>query len=321
MAVFTEISVDDARRLLTQLDIGTLVELRGITAGIENTNYFVDTDRGTWVLTLFERLTARQLPFYLELMRHLARHGLPVPAPQARRSDGAILHTLHRKPCSVVTKLDGSHVLSPTSHHCAQLGEVMAQMHQAGLEFGQAQPNLRGLAWWVDTVPLVRPFLSPEQDALITQELEFQRAVGEAAVTQALPRGPIHADLFRDNVMFQGMPGYERLTGVFDFYFAGVDTFVFDIAVAVNDWCIDLDSGRLDEARARALLTAYQVVRPLTGGERRMLSTALRAAALRFWVSRLWDMHLPRDAKALKAHDPTHFERVLRERIDNPWHG
>jgi homoserine kinase type II len=320
MAVFTEVSPGDARELLARLDVGELSGLRGITSGIENTNYFVDTDRGAWVLTVFERLTFEQLPFYLELMRHLAQHGLPVPEPQARR-DGTILHALHGKPCALVNKLQGSHVMAPEPLHCAQLGNVLARMHLAGSDFGRTQPNLRGLAWWEDTVPAVRPFLDAAQDDLIVEELAFQQAVAASAAAQALPRGPIHADLFRDNAMFDGAPGEQRLTGVFDFYFAGVDVFVFDIAVCINDWCIDVDNGRLDEPRARALLGAYEAVRPMDANEHRLLPAALRAAALRFWISRLWDLHLPRDAKMLAPHDPRHFERVLRARIEVPWHG
>ena len=327
MAVFTEVSPDDARALLARLDVGKLVSLRGITSGIENTNYFLDTDRGAWVLTIFERLTFDQLPFYLELMRHLAQRGLPVPEPQAARADvgdtnaGPILHTMHGKPAALVNKLRGAHVLAPAASHCGQLGFTLARLHQAGAGFAREQPNLRGLAWWEETVPLVRPFLGAAQDELIADELAFQQSTLRSAAAQALPRGPIHADLFRDNAMFEGDAGHERLTGVFDFYFAGVDALLFDIAVCINDWCIDLETGRLDEPRAAALLTAYEAVRPLDANEHRLLPAYLRAAALRFWVSRLWDLHLPRDAKMLEPHDPAHFERVLRQRIEDPWHG
>jgi len=175
---------------------------------------------------------------------------------------------------------------------------------------------LRGLQWWRETVPLVLPFLDDERRVLMESELAFQITLGAASAHAALPRGPIHADLFRDNVMFDG----DTLTGLFDFYFAGVDALSFDIAVCLNDWCIDIDSGRLDEPRASAFVAAYDAVRQLTGGERRLLPALMRAAALRFWLSRLWDVHLPRDATLLKVHDPTHFERVLRQRIAQPWH-
>jgi homoserine kinase type II len=197
---------------------------------------------------------------------------------------------------------------------------MLARMHLAGTDFAMRQPNLRGLDWWVQTVPVVRPFLTPAQRTLIESELAFQQQLATSPAFAALPRGAIHADLFRDNVMFESAPTGDRLSGLFDFYFAATDTLGFDLAVCLNDWCIDLESGRLDEVRATALVAAYAGVRPLGGAERRLLPALMRAAALRFWLSRLWDLHLPRDASLLTPHDPTHFERVLRERIATPWH-
>ena len=319
MAVFTEVPLDVARAFVARLGIGTLTGLRGIRGGIENTNYFVTTDRGEWVLTLFERLTADELPFYLHLMRHLARKGLPVPEPRADDS-GEILHTLLGKPAALVDRMPGAHQLAPDQHHCEQVGDVLARMHLAALDYPRLQPNPRGLAWWEATVPLVLPFLDDASRELLSSELAFQRSLAASAAFASLPRGPVHADLFRDNVMFDGLPGRERLTGLLDFFFAGVDTFVFDLAVCLNDWCIDLDSGRGVDERAAALVAAYERVRPLTGVERRLLPALLRAAALRFWLSRLDDLHRPRDARLLVPHDPAHFERVLRERIATPWH-
>ena len=323
MAVFTEVPLDEAQALATRLGLGQVVALRGITSGIENTNYFLDADDGSgarqWVLTLFERLTAEQLPFYLHLMKHLAGRGIPVPDPQTDAS-GEILHTVCGKPAAVVDKLAGGHQLAPSDHHCRQVGAMLARMHLAGADYPRHQPNLRGLAWWEETIPVVRPFLTDAQRELIDAELAYQMHLAASAGFQALPRGPVHADLFRDNVMFDGLPGHEKLTGFFDFYFAGVDTWLFDIAVCLNDWCIALDSGRLDEQRAEAFLSAYDGERALTHDEMRLLPALLRAGALRFWVSRLWDFHLPREASMLQAHDPGHFERVLRERVDNPWH-
>ena len=192
----------------------------------------------------------------------------------------------------------------------------MARMHLAGRDYPRHQPNLRGLAWWTETVPVVLPFLTTEQSALIQHELLFQQQLAASASYAELPAGPIHADLFRDNVMFDG----DRLSGFFDFYFAGVDTDLFDIAVCLNDWCIDLNTGKLEEDRAAAFVAAYDAQRALSSIELRLLPALMRAGALRFWISRLWDFHLPREASVLKPHDPTHFERVLRCRIDNPWH-
>jgi len=315
MAVFTEVSFAEAATLVSRLSIGELVMLNGIPAGIENTNYFADTTQGRYVLTVFERLGFEQLPFYLHLMKHLAACGIPVPDPQAD-ADGEILHMLAGKPAALVNRLPGRHHLAPDAAHCASVGAMLARMHLAAADFPMHQPNLRGLAWWEETVPVVLPHLDATQHELITTELAYQQHLAASAQFAALPRGPIHADLFRDNVMFED----DRLSGFFDFYFAGVDTLLFDIAVCLNDWCIDLESGRLIDERANAFMSAYDAVRPLSGNELRLMPALLRAGALRFWLSRLWDLHLPRDATMLKAHDPAHFERVLRERIATPWH-
>jgi homoserine kinase type II len=271
------------------------------------------------VLTLFERLPREQLPYYLELMRHLAQRGILVPAPQAD-AQGHLVHTLSDKPAAVVTRLPGSHRLAPGPVHTEQVGAMLARMHRAGADFALHQPHLRGLAWWEATVPVVLPHVPPDTAALLQSELAFQQQVAASPAGAALPRGPIHADLFRDNVMFDETAGEDRLCGFFDFYFAGTDTLLFDVAVCLNDWCIDHASGRLVEELALPFLAAYQGERLLTPVELRLLPALLRAAAFRFWLSRLWDWFLPRDAALLQPKDPAHFERVLRERIDNPWH-
>jgi homoserine kinase type II len=232
------------------------------------------------------------------------------------------LHSLKGKPAAVVNKLRGSSELNPQPAHCAAVGNMLARMHLAGRDFDLQQPNLRGLAWWNETVPVVLPQLTPKQRTLILGELAFQNHVAASSAYASLPRGPIHADLFRDNVMFDtdSAGGHsDQLTGFFDFYFAGCDTFLFDIAVCLNDWCIDLATGENDPDRADAFVNAYQAVRPLTAPERQLLPAMLRAGALRFWTSRLWDFHLPRDAAVLKAHDPEHFERVLRQCLRRPY--
>jgi homoserine kinase type II len=314
MAVFTEVTETQANDLMQSLNLGTLTALRGIEGGIENTNYFASTNQGEYVLTLFERLTHEQLPFYLYLMKHLAGRGIPVPDPAANR-DGDILHSLNGKPAAVVNKLLGKSQLQPQAVHCAAAGDMLARMHLAGADFHRSQPNLRGLNWWNETVPVVLPYLEDTQARLLRSELAYQNHIASSAAYAALPRGPIHADLFRDNVMFDG----EQLTGFFDFYFAGVDTWLFDLAVCLNDWCIDLPSGLHDAQRAHAMLSAYNQMRRLSAPERELLPALLRAGALRFWISRLWDYHLPREASMLKPHDPTHFERVLRSRVKHPF--
>jgi homoserine kinase type II len=321
MAVYTKVSLKEANVLVRQLGLGDVTALRGIQGGIENTNYFATTTHGDYVLTLFERLSFEQLPYYLHLMQHLAQRGIPVPDPVGIAEGskaGQILHTLKKKPASVVTKLRGKSELAPGVAHCAAVGDMLARMHLAGRDFAMDQPNLRGLAWWNETAPVVMPHLEPAQAQLLQSELAYQNHIAESSAYAALPQGAIHADLFRDNVMFDTVNGVPQLSGFFDFYFAGTDAWLFDIAVCLNDWCVDLPTGAHDAARCDAFLAAYQAVRPLAAAERQLLPALLRAGALRFWISRLWDFHLPREAALLQAHDPTHFERVLRQRVHHP---
>jgi len=318
MAVFTAVTESQLAEWMRHYDLGDVVEFRGITSGIENSNFFLTTTRGEYFLTIFEKLTAGQLPFYLNLMRHLAAHRVPVPDPMPRE-DGSLFGMLHGKPAAIVTKLEGAPELAPGVEHCIEVGQMLARMHLAGRDYSGYQPNLRSLPWWKETVPTIVPFLEGEQRELLSSELAYQEAFFASADYAALPEGPCHADLFRDNAMFaHAAPdtGHEvRLGGFFDFYFAGCDKWLFDVAVTVNDWCVDLATGKLDHARTEAMLRAYQTVRPFTVEENRHWGDMLRAGAYRFWVSRLYDFYLPRAAELLKPHDPGHFERILRERL------
>lgn len=313
MAVFTPVSEHDARQLLTRFSIGEFISLRGITAGIENTNYFLTTTQGEYVLTLFEVLTHEQLPFYIELMHHLAQNHIPVPQPQTMH-DGQRLTTLNDKPCIIVSRLSGGYEPAPGIVHCALAGETLARMHLAAQSFHIRQPNLRGLSWWEATAPQLTKFLTPAQSDLLARSLDEQTALVKTAEYQALPVGPAHCDLFRDNVLFDGTFEQPRMGGFIDFYFAGWDTWLFDVAVSVNDWCIQRDTGELKADQRQAWLNAYAAVRPFTDAEKLCWPQVLRAAALRFWISRLYDFHLPRPAQTLKPHDPRHFERLLRLR-------
>ena len=174
------------------------------------------------MLTLFERLSSEQLPFYLRYMQHLAQHGIPVPEPQAD-AGGQILHQFVRPPAALVNRLPGRHVLAPGLPHIEQMGGMLARLHLAGADFALHQPHLRGLAWWIATVPQVLPFLDEGRARLMREELDFQRSVAASGAAAALPRGVIHADLFRDNVVFDDVDGEDRLSGLFDFFFAGID--------------------------------------------------------------------------------------------------
>ena len=315
MAVFTPVTPSQLEDWLQNYDLGDVVEFRGIASGIENSNFFLTTTHGQYVLTIFENLSADATAV---LPRPDAPSGIAWRA--GARSDAAprrlrSSHELNGKPATIVTKLEGAPELAPTPAHCIEVGQMLARLHLAGRDFPQHQHNLRSLAWWQETVPAILPFLADDQRALIETELAHQTAFFGSADYASLPEGPCHCDLFRDNVLFAHTAGHVRLGGFFDFYFAGVDKWLFDVAVCVNDWCIDLATGVLDAARVDAMLRAYQTVRPFTPAEERHWNDMLRAGALRFWVSRLYDFHLPREAEMLKPHDPGHFERILRERV------
>jgi homoserine kinase type II len=315
MAVFTPVTLEEVNAWLSQkYDLGIATDLKGISSGIENSNFFLTVEKDgiqkEFVLTLFERLKPEQLPYYLNLMGHLAEKGIPVPAPMKNKQQ-AVLESLNNKPATIVTKLSGKSQLSPTVKHCAAVGHMLAKMHLAGADFPMFQSNLRSLDWWKETIPSIKPHLTPAQLELINDELATQIDFFGSSDYAALPSGPSHCDLFRDNVLFNAD---DQLGGFFDFYFAGTDKWLFDLAVTVNDWCIDLATGELDTPRYQALMASYQTARQLNPEEIRSWQLMLRAAALRFWVSRLWDYYLPRDAHMLTPHDPTHFERVLTQR-------
>ena len=309
MAVYTPVTRSRLEDWLARHPVGSLVAFEGIVAGIENTNYFVDTTGGRWVLTLFERLGPAELPYHLNLMRHLAARGIACPDPVAD-ADGALWSMLAGRPAALVTRLPGCGVDRPTIAHAAPVGELLARMHVAAADFPEAQPDPRGLAWQVDTAARLAPRLPAAAAALLADELGAQRRFHDDDAARALPRGATHADLFRDNLLFDG----DRIGGVIDFYFAGTNPWIYDLAVVCNDWCIDDASGRLDPARLDALVGAYRRVRPLGDAERDAWPMMLRAAALRFWLSRLDDALAPRPAQSVVPKDPAHFERILRSR-------
>lgn len=308
MSVFTQVAPEELSAWLERYSIGILLELQGIAAGIENTNYFVTTTGGRYVLTLFEKLRFDELPFYLNLMAHLAHHGVPCPAPVADR-DNALLGTLSGKPATLVTRLPGAPVPDPAARHCSEVGAMLAAMHVAGASYVGTLENPRGATWRRETAPRVMPFLDAPGRALLASELAFQ----SLQHFERLPRGPVHGDLFRDNVLFDGGPGSERIGGVIDFYFAGIDAFLFDVAVTANDWCAEA-TGKIDPDRAEAFLAAYRGRREFTADERVAWPSMLRAAAFRFWLSRLYDFYLPRPGELTHAHDPEQFRRVLELR-------
>ncbi len=304
MSVFTVVTPEQLAAWLKNYSIGSLVELEGIAAGIENTNYFVTTTHGRYVLTLFEKLTASELPFYMNLMSHLARHGIPCPQPIANLGN-EFVGELNGKPASIVTCVPGADLKKVDARQCATIGGLLAELHLAGQSYAATMPNPRGAQWWAAAMPQVTPFLDARAASMLSSEVRFQ-----AQQPGNLPRGAIHADLFRDNVLWNAA----QVGGIIDFYFACTDALLYDVAITVNDWC--RTSGfTLDEQRAQALIGAYRSVRPFTAGERDAWPRMLRAGALRFWVSRLYDKYLPRPGTLVHAKDPANLQHLLEQHI------
>jgi homoserine kinase type II len=307
MSVFTPVSRDQLEIFLALYDQGPLVDFRGINAGIENTNFFVTTERGEFVLTLFEKHAAHELPFFLNLMAHLAEHDIPSAHPIADRA-GKYLQRLNAKPAALVRRLTGESPQNPSLRHCRAIGHGLARLHLAALDYPGYRDNDRGYTWWLAARAVLHARLTDDDARLLDAELKFQGQDRYAG----LCRGVIHADLFRDNAMFVS----DELTGVIDFYYACNDVLLYDLAITVNDWCGKPD-GSLDPVKAAALIGAYDQERGLTALERRAWPVMLRAAALRFWLSRLHDKHFPRPGQITHIKDPDEFKNILVDRIEH----
>jgi len=309
MSVFTSVSIQQLQTWLKDYAIGELIELKGISSGITNTNYFVTTSQNKYVLTLFEHNTLDELPYFIDLMSHLASNGIPCPRPITDKA-GLSLHMLNGKPAALISCLKGQDVDVPNIKQCSAVGQVLAQMHLVSLSF-DVQPNHlhthnpRGANWRIKTAAQVMPLLPEPDQQLLKETIAFQAALD----VSNLPMGVIHADLFRDNVLFDG----DEIGGLIDFYYACHDVLAYDLAIAVNDWCVHAD-GSLDEPRLNAMLSAYQAIRPFNEAEQAAWPSLLRIAALRFWLSRLYDQIYPQTGELTHAKDPNHFQKILKLR-------
>lgn len=304
MSVYTQVARNELEAFLQHYSLGELIDFEGISAGIENTNYFVTTRQQQLVLTLFENHSAEELGYFLDLMAFLAEHRVPSAHPIADNK-GHYLRTLNGKPAALVMRLNGRGIDHPTQQQCAAIGHALAQLHRSGQAFQGHRDNDRGPHWWRITRDAIFDCLASDEQLLLEEELSFQTVHR----FDELPRGVIHADLFRDNALFEG----NTLTGLIDFYYACNDVLLYDVAVTVNDWCSRPD-GAIDEAKAAALLGAYRQGRPISEAELQAWPVMLRAAALRFWLSRLQDLHFPREGELTHIKDPNTFKQILQQR-------
>ena len=303
MAVYTEVSDSELEAFLTDYDIGCPVSFKGIAEGVENTNYVLTTERGQYMVTLYEkRVDPRDLPFFLGLMDHLAERGINCPRPIHAR-DGNALRTLVGKPAAVTSFLQGMWPRRMTVQHCSRVGEALAGFHLAGRDFPLRRPNALSVAGWRPVFDGSRRHIDPALDRELAAELDFF----EASWPKQLPSGVIHADMFNDNVFFL----HERLSGIIDFYFACNDFLAYDVAICLNAWCFEPDNA-FNATKARAMLQAYDKVRPLSEEERQALPVLARGSALRFMLTRLYDWaHTPSDA-LVKRKDPNEYLAKLR---------
>ena len=306
MAVYTDVTDEELQQFLAGYDLGTLSSYKGIAEGVENSNFLLHTSKGYFILTLYEKRVAESdLPFFLDLIEHLAARGLNCPQPVRSRS-GEALGRLARRPAAIVTFLDGVWIRRPSAAHCGAVGEALAQLHLAGTDFALTRRNGLSVEGW-------RPLFETAASRADTVQAGLGEAIGaelarlECDWPRDLPQGVIHADLFPDNVFFLG----DRLSGLIDFYFACTDALAYDIAVCLNAWCFEPDNS-YNMTKGRALLFGYMRRRPLAAAEIAALPMLCRGAALRFLLTRLVDwLEVPPGA-LVKPKDPLEYYRKLR---------
>lgn len=309
MSVYTIIEESELEVFLSNYDVGQLENFQGISDGIENTNYFVNTSGGRFVLTIFEQHSFQEMQYYLNLMHHLADHNVPSANPVADKQ-GNYLSLFKDKPIALVERLTGGSITSISVNHCEQLGAAMGKMHTAGLSFSDRQTNPRGPEWCQHTAKKVMPKLTASEQNMLEAETLYQKEQRHAD----LPRGVTHADLFRDNALWKKVDGKDQFSGIIDFYYSCDDVLLYDLAVTVNDWCSN-DNFTLNQDKVHALLTHYNAFRPLSRLEQKYWPAMLRAGALRFWLSRLFDKHFPRPGELVHTKNPDEFREILIDRI------
>lgn len=310
MSVYTSVSDEEMRLFLQNYDLGDFVSLKGIAQGITNTNYFVTTVKDRYVLTIFEELEATELPFFLDLMLHLNENGVACPKPIAQKNQ-QLAASLHQKPACLVTTLTGKDTNTPSEAQCFNVGAMLAKMHIASASFTQTMQNPRDASWWRESAIRLYPYLSEDDAQLLKKIIQFL----DENPDSHLPQGIIHADLFKDNVLLDG----DHVAGFIDFYYASTGSFVYDIAIAINDWA-QTETHTIIPSLQQAFLDGYQSVRPLSVDELNYLPIAHKAGCVRFWVSRLLDFHFPPEGELTFTKNPNAFRDLLHHfNQENPF--
>ena len=304
MSVYTSVDSEQLEGFLRRYDIGKALAFTPVAAGITNSNYMLDTEQGHYVLTLYEHHSDDELDYMLRLQRHLAERGVRCSQPVLDRRD-EFFSILKQRPAAIINRIDGEVQSSANPEHCAQIGAELARFHLAGADFDKFRANPRGLDW----IAAVRDMLAENLDNADQQAIEVSIRSAQALDLDSLPQGAIHADLFHDNALFVG----DELRGILDFDYACSDSFVFDIAVLLNDWCID-SQYQLIDARVSAVIDAYRQLRDLSNSEIEALPMMLRLAALRFWLSRLYDKTFPLSGELTFVKSPDAFREMHRLR-------
>ena len=304
MAVYTSINSSDLSEWLKKFKFKDFVDFKGISSGVTNSNYLIFMPHSKYILTIFEHNSIEELPFYVDLMTYLANENFLSPRPIENNS-GQALDILKEKPALMVSFLDGIEVAIRDSKSCYSVGKYLAKLHLITNNFPQSNKNTRGLSWMSDIYLNLKKYLSLEDQKIIELEINYHKKIDKVE----LPEGIIHGDLFRDNVLFLN----DKVSGFIDFYYACNDKFIYDIAIAMNDWCIDED-GKINKLMYLDFIKGYQSERELTDNEHKYLNAALRLAALRFWLSRLDDFHNMKEGEITSTKDPNHFKDILIDR-------
>ena len=304
MAVYTSINKSELEDWLKNFSIGTLKNFKGISSGVTNTNYFLETDTTKLILTIFEENKLEELPFYLDLMRFLASKNFPCPLPVINNNN-EYLTLIKDKPAVLVSFLLGAEKESITEDDCCSVGEALAKLHTSAKDFSGKKKNSRNIDWISTKFNELKKRLSSSDQTIIEQEIDYQKN----CLTDGLPSGIIHGDLFRDNVFFH----QEKLSAFIDFYYACNDHLILDIAITINDWCSNSD-GSLKKEKFDLFLNGYQSIRMLQSSELKYLNNALRLAALRFWLSRLDAYYNILESESVSIKNPNYFRKVLLNR-------